>query len=237
MTFTNGGVDAEFIDNTDEENKDNTAILLLHGWGGGLSSFLGVYNALSDMGCRVINYAFPKIVPDGWGTYDYAAHVAAFIDDRKLVEPIIIGHSFGGRVGIILAARGVAGKLVLVDSAGLKPRYSIKKNFAVYRYHRAVKRGKPLDGFGSTDYNNTSAGGRKVFVRIVNTHLDKLLPFVKCPTLIIWGKSDKDTPPYMAKRLHRGIAGSKLCFLDGGHYAYVDSHFGFINLLKPFVTQ
>ncbi|MCH5160985.1 MAG: alpha/beta hydrolase [Clostridiales bacterium] len=235
MTYTNGGVSAEYIDNTDELNRYKTAVLLLHGWGGSLKSFAGVYNALSDMGCRVFNYAFPETVPETWGVYDYAAHVASFIEDNGLVNPIIIGHSFGGRVGIILASRGMVGKLVLVDSAGLKPRYSIKRNLAVLRYRRAVKHGKPLDGYGSADYNNTSGGQRKVFVRIVNAHLDNLTHSIKCPTLIVWGRNDKDTPPYMARRLHRSIKGSRLCFLDGGHFAYVDSHFGFVNLLKTFV--
>ena len=78
---------------------------------------------------------------------------------------------------------------------------------------------------------------RGVFVRVVNTHLDKLMRYIKCPTLIIWGKDDKDTPPYMAKRLKRGIPNSELVFLDGGHYSYIDSDYGFANTLKRFITE
>ena len=190
-----------------------------------------------DLGFAAVNFAFPKDMPSDWGIYDYAAHVRAFTEKFDIKAPIIVGHSFGGRVGMILAAQGLCEKLVLVDSAGLKPKFDIKKKIAVARYRYRVKHGKPLDGFGSIDYNNMSKDKRGVFVRVVNTHLDKLMRYIKCPTLIVWGKDDKDTPPYMAKRLKRGIPNSELVFLDGGHYSYIDSDYGFANTLKRFITE
>ncbi len=212
-------------------------VLFLHGWGGGLASFAGAYGKVCDLGFAAVNFAFPKDMPSDWGIYDYAAHVRAFTEKFDIKAPIIVGHSFGGRVGMILAAQGLCEKLVLVDSAGLKPKFDIKKKIAVARYRYRVKHGKPLDGFGSIDYNNMSKDKRGVFVRVVNTHLDKLMRYIKCPTLIVWGKDDKDTPPYMAKRLKRGIPNSELVFLDGGHYSYIDSDYGFANTLKRFITE
>ena len=212
-------------------------VLFLHGWGGGLASFAGAYGKVCDLGFAAVNFAFPKDMPSDWGIYDYAAHVRAFTEKFDIKAPIIVGHSFGGRVGMILAAQGLCEKLVLVDSAGLKPKFDIKKKIAVARYRYRVKHGKPLDGFGSIDYNNMSKEKRGVFVRVVNTHLDKLMRYIKCPTLIVWGKDDKDTPPYMAKRLKRGIPNSELVFLDGGHYSYIDSDYGFANTLKRFITE
>ena len=212
-------------------------VLFLHGWGGGLASFAGAYGKVCDLGFAAVNFAFPKDMPSDWGIYDYAAHVRAFTEKFDIKAPIIVGHSFGGRVGMILAAQGLCEKLVLVDSAGLKPKFDIKKKIAVARYRYRVKHGKPLDGFGSIDYNNRSKDKRGVFVRVVNTHLDKLMRYIKCPTLIVWGKDDKDTPPYMAKRLKRGIPNSELVFLDGGHYSYIDSDYGFANTLKRFITE
>ena len=194
-------------------------VLFLHGWGGGLASFAGAYGKVCDLGFAAVNFAFPKDMPSDWGIYDYAAHVRAFTEKFDIKAPIIVGHSFGGRVGMILAAQGLCEKLVLVDSAGLKPKFDIKKKIAVARYRYRVKHGKPLDGF------------------VVNTHLDKLMRYIKCPTLIVWGKDDKDTPPYMAKRLKRGIPNSELVFLDGGHYSYIDSDYGFANTLKRFITE
>lgn len=78
---------------------------------------------------------------------------------------------------------------------------------------------------------------RPVFVRIVNTHLDGLLPYINCKTHIFWGKYDRDTPLYMAKRLHRGIVGSTLEVVDGGHYAYIDCNYKFLHRLKSFIME
>ncbi|MDE6294004.1 MAG: alpha/beta hydrolase [Clostridiales bacterium] len=219
------------------QGETSAVVLFLHGWGGGIKSFAGAYKSVRDLGISCVNFAFPKVVPNGWGVYEYAACVRDFLLEQGIDRPIIVGHSFGGRVAIILAAQGLAQKIILVDSAGLKPKFSLKKKIRIARYRHRVKYGKSLDGFGSADYNNVSADMRNVFVRIVNTHLDKLLPYIKCETLIFWGKRDRDTPPYMAKRLHRGIEKSTLVMTDGGHYSYIDAQFKFNSILKNFIME
>lgn len=219
------------------QNGDDGVVVFLHGWGGDLRSFKGAFYATESWGVKAVNLAFPKFVPSEFGIYDYAAIVKKFLEEKNLTNPILVGHSFGGRVAIILASQKACKKLVLVDSAGMKPRFSLRKKISIARYKSRVRQGKPLDGFGSVDYNNISVEMRGVFVRIVNTHLEKLLPFVDCPTLIVWGKNDCDTPPYMAKRLKRGIVNSELKFIDGGHYAYAETNFGFLRLLKSFIVE
>ena len=76
---------------------------------------------------------------------------------------------------------------------------------------------------------------RSVFVRVVNTHLDKTLDSVSQPTLIVWGKSDKETPLYMAKRFRRKIRDSALILLGGGHFAYAYRSEKFHAVLRAFV--
>lgn len=236
MTTTASGVQCEY-EAFNAQSKSNTVVLFLHGWGGDLSSFKGAYKSVADLGIPCVNFAFPKQVPSSWGVYEYASCVRDFMLEQGIEKPIIVGHSFGGRVAIILAAQGLAQKIVLVDSAGLKPKFSLKRKIRIARYHYRVKHGKSLDGFGSSDYNNVDKDMRKVFVRIVNTHLDRLLPYIKCDTMIFWGKRDRDTPPYMAKRLKRLIKNSTLIMTDGGHYSYIDSNFAFISQLKNFVME
>ncbi len=235
MTETICGVRCEYIANLSHDK--GPCMLFLHGWGGDIHSFSGVFGAACDWGINAVNFAFPKEVPPSWGIYDYAELVIEFIKHLGIVRPIVVGHSFGGRIAIILASQGLCSKIVLVDSAGLKPRFSLRKKIAVARYHRARKLGKALDGMGSIDYNNTAVGQRSVFVRIVNSHLDGLLGYIDCPTLVVWGDKDKETPMYMARRLVRHIKDSSLAVLDGGHYAYADSHFGFVRTVKAFVMD
>lgn len=234
MLETIDGIECEY---ERSGGKSDHTVLFLHGWGGGLESFSGAYSVMRDLGVDAVNFAFPVCVPPEYGIYDYAAYVSKFLGKHKIRDPIIVGHSFGGRVGVILAAQGGCEKLVLTGAAGLKPRFSLRKKIAIARYKYRVKHGKPLDGMGSADYNNLVPEMRGVFVRIVNTHLDKLLPYINCKTLLVWGKADTETPLYMAKRFKRGIRDSELVLVDGGHFGYAESHYGFIKYLKSFVME
>ena len=234
MRVTLGDVVCEY-----EMHKTDSAdtVLFLHGWGGGLESFAGAYSAVCEWGVSCVRLAFPKTVPPDWGVYDYATLTERFTESLGIVHPVIVGHSFGGRVALILAAQGKCKKLVLTAAAGMKPKFSLKRALRIAAYRRKKKRGKPLDGAGSLDYNNLEPEMRGVFVRIVNTHLDGLLPYIKCKTLLYWGRRDRDTPLYMARRLKRGIADSELTVTDGGHFVYAESGYGFNAALKSFILE
>ena len=62
-----------------------------------------------------------------------------------------------------------------------------------------------------------------------------LLERIDTPTLILWGKNDKETPLYMANKLEKKIKDSKLILLEGGHYAYVEDLANFVKILSAFV--
>lgn len=204
------------------------AVVLLHGWGASSGAMDGAYRYLASIGRTVYSVDFPgfgksDFPPETWGIYDYADCIQYMLSELGLNKPLIVGHSFGGRVALILGARKVASKLVLTDAAGLKPRISLRKKWAIYKYKRAKRKGREPLNAGSADYNALSPAMRKVFVRVVNTHLDGLLPKIDVPTLLFWGKDDRDTPPYMAKRLNKGICGSGLIMMErAGHFAYAE---------------
>lgn len=215
-------------------------VVLLHGWGASAAAMDGVYNYLSSRGRTVAALDFPGFggsdAPgEDWGIENYADCAASVITQLGYDSPVLIGHSFGGRVAIILGSRGLASKLVLTDAAGCKPRFSPAKHRAVARYKRAVRRGRDASDFGSDDYKALPPEMRRVFVRVVNTHLDGLLPRIKVPTLLFWGKQDTETPMYMAKRLNRKIAGSGLVAVQAGHFAYAEQHNVFCAVLASFL--
>ena len=216
------------------------ALVLLHGWGASSDAMNGAFTYLSAVGRNVFALDFPgfgksDFPPESWGIYEYADCVRFVLESLGLTKPVLIGHSFGGRVAIILGARGVASKLVLTDAAGLKPRTSLKKRWAVRRYKAAKRKGRAPANAGSADYAALSPAMKKVFVRIVNTHLDGLLGYIRVPTLLFWGKDDKDTPPYMARRMHKAIGDSGLIMLDGaGHFAYAERNDIFCAAVRVF---
>ncbi len=216
-----------------------TPVILLHGWGGSNVSFLGTYEYLCGLGRDVITVDFPgfgssDVPPSEWGIEDYAGCIEAMKDALKLRKVILVGHSFGGRVAICLGSFDWVESLVLVDSAGLKPHFSLKKAYRIRKYKRAKRLGKNIETYGSIDYLKLPQSMQPVFVRVVNAHLDDKLKDISCPVLIIWGNKDKETPLYMAHKLKRRIADSTLVILHGGHFAYIENNLKFNLILGEF---
>lgn len=221
--------------------KKNVTNIYLHGWGQNWESL-----QFCDEYLKNENSLFVDFPPFGksednikdWSIFTYANMIICLIEKLELSKVNLIGHSFGGRVSIIVSSilKNRVNKLVLVDSAGMKPRRNLKYHFDVFRYKIRKKLGKDISKLGSDDYKKLNSDAKKVFVNIVNTNLESFLPMIKCKTIIIFGENDNVTPIYMAKRLNKGIKNSKLCLIkDAGHFCFVDKRFEFVNLLKEFV--
>ena len=227
---------------------EGRAIVLLHGWGASSKTFYNLIEFLS------LNYKVYAIDFLGFGKSDepnkdytifsYAEDINRFILDIVKEKVILLGHSFGGRVCLILGSRAYVEAIVLVDSAGIKPRFSLFKYIKIKQYKRLkqeVEKNprliKKLDKFGSLDYKSLSKDKRGIFVRVVNQDLSKFCSKITCPTLILWGKADKDTFVYMAKRLHRLIVNSKLEIISGGHYSFLDNEKVFNRSLYKFLES
>ena len=130
----------------------------------------------------------------------------------------------------------VACGLVLVDSAGLKPRRK-PTYYVKITIHKLMKKLGMKGLKGSNDYRVLSLIMKETFKKVVSYDQSYLLKDISVPTAIFWGKKDKDTPLYMAKKLSKNIKDSSLFLLDGGHYAYVDDLEKFVSILTAFVQQ
>ena len=109
-------------------------VLLLHGWGASTDSWRGVIDALSHS-CHLVAIDFPgcgkSSMPDRPLTVDdYMALVMEFCNVVHFRNPILIGHSHGCRVIMKLCGVGLMTppKIVLIDGAGLKPKFNFKKS-------------------------------------------------------------------------------------------------------------
>lgn len=224
-------------------------LLLLHGWGANLDCFAGVAPDLEQ------NFTVYRLDFWGFGASDeppnfagietYAEAVADFIYDIIGTKTDIIGHSFGGRVAIILGAKcNFVDKIVLVDSAGLKLRPSPAKRIREYRYKIAKKKVeqgkcscKVLENFGSADYKALNETMRGVFVRVVNTDLSEMARKITNPVLLVWGKHDRETPLYMARKLRKIIKSSTMQVLNGGHFSFIDEPSEFLRVCYDFLLD
>lgn len=168
---------------------------------------------------------------------DYVDFTEQIINICKLKNVILVGHSFGGRVAVILANRQNVKKLFLIDSAGLKPKSTIKYFFKKNLYKLAKKLNIKYN-IGSKDYKNLSINMKKIFVNIVNTYLEEYAININIPCIIFWGKKDKETPLYMAKRYNKLIKNSQLIvYKDSGHFSYLDKINEYIAVLNYFIEN
>ena len=223
-------------------------ILLLHGWGASGKSFGVLTRELSlDYKVYVIDFwgfgesEFPK---EDAGIFDYANVVSKFIQNIILEPVVVIGHSFGGRVSLIIACEPMVEGVVLIDSAGFRERLSLCAKFSIKRYktlRKKVEEGKvsaeKLKNFGSQDYRNLNPIMRAVFVRVVNTDLTDFAKEIKKPTLIIWGNKDSTTPMRFAKKFLKLIQNSKLEVISGGHFSYLDSPSACVQAINRFLLE
>ena len=215
-------------------------VVFLHGWGGSSDSFSFICPHL-DFNYKALFIDFPPFGESGepiepFTIFDYSNIVEDIMTQNGFIKPLIVAHSFGGRVAIILGSRGIAGKLVLTASAGLKPRRGLLYHIKVCKYKFLKKIGIKTDA-GSSDYRQLSPIMKKTFVNIVSTNLEKYAIHINVPTILFWGKKDKDTPFYMAKRLKKLIpdceiiASSKL-----GHFCYIENYLQFVAVINSFIN-
>jgi pimeloyl-ACP methyl ester carboxylesterase len=211
-----------------------------HGWKQDRKAFKPFAEALSSRaGHMLVDFPgfgdSPVPSPD-WETKDYADAVAEIIKPYRFIKKILwVGHSFGGRVGIQLAARhpDLVDGLFLVASAGLPRRRSLIKKLrmacSIYAF-KALKHlvrffGGDVEAlrakFGSPDYK-TAGPLRLLFLKIIRENLSEQAQLIRCPTQLIYGSEDQETPPEIGERLKKLIPNAELTILAGqNHYSVI----------------
>ncbi|MGH2461527.1 MAG: alpha/beta fold hydrolase [Chloroflexota bacterium] len=234
-------------------------VVLLHGWGGQIASFGPIPSILGDR-FRVVAVDLPGFgatpLPGApWGTVDYADCLASFLRQSGLAPCTLVGHSFGGKVSLALAARApdLVSKLVLIDSAGIRPPrgpgyysrvYLVKGARKVLSLPGARLAREPLMRrlyrvAGGSDYNAAVEPIlRATLVRVVNEDFRDVLPSIQAPTLLIWGDRDQDTPLSDGRLMERLIPDAGLVVFEGaGHFAYLDRMDQFCRVVAHFVEH
>lgn len=240
-----------------DEGQGET-IVLLHGWGSNIDLFDGIFKLLSPH-YRVVALDMPGFGKSEepksvWGVDEYLNFVWKFIKELNIDRFTVLGHSFGGRVIIKMANREemsqVVDRIILVDSAGIKPKHSIGYHIRVKSYKLAkailgcppVKKLFPdaLDNYkkkkGSADYRAASDIMKGCLVKVVNEDLKPLLQNIKQEVLIIWGENDDATPLEDAKLMEKLIPDAGLATIkNAGHYSFLDQKYTFEKILASYM--
>ncbi len=190
--------------------------------------------------------------PAVWGVEEHTRSVEAIAQAEGIENPILVGHSFGGRVSIVYASRNKTQKIILVDAAGVKPRRSFTYYRKVYTFKLMKWLAPILMGkqraqqmiekrrakAGSSDYNNASPRMRAILSKCVNEDLCHLMPKIQAPTLLFWGENDTATPLADAKRMEKLIPDAGLVTVAGaGHYSFLENTPLFMRVVESFLSK
>ncbi|MCL2451854.1 alpha/beta hydrolase [Candidatus Saccharibacteria bacterium] len=228
--------------------EDAPVVLMLPGWKASVADFAKLMkDQTNDFDVVALDFpGFGTTQTPGraWTVQDYTDFVAKFIEKLGLKKiHAIIGHSFGGRIMLDGCARGQlnAKKLVFIDSAGVKPKVSMRNRIIrtaakLARVFPEEFRTKIGRRFGSEDYKATSGVMRDTFRQIVNLDLTPEMCQIKQPTLLIWGADDTYTPLSDAEIFADKIPQAKLEIVEGaGHYAFLDQPEKVAKLIREFL--
>jgi len=219
---------------------DAAPVFVLHGWGASLQAIATITGGLKDR-VEIVALDFPGFgespdPPAEWAVGDYARLVLALADRLEIQRFSVVGHSFGGRVAIVLADEHPEriARVLLTGAAGIKPR----RKPSYYGRVAIAKLGRVIGAVGgppgrrlqermrkrvaSADWLAASGTMRGTFRRVIDEDLTPRLEAIKAPTLLIWGEHDTETPLWMGKLMEQRIPDAGLVVLDGGHYAYAE---------------
>jgi pimeloyl-ACP methyl ester carboxylesterase len=233
-------------------------VLLLHGWGRSGDDFAPIAERLSKEGfaCHLLDlpgFGETPMPPAAWDVPRYAEFVRAYMDAANLDSVTLIGHSFGGRISIVLAADcpGRVDKLVLVSSAGLRlpPPPEMRMYYASRKIIFGMLRLPLLNRFepgvrqwfweryASDDLKAARESGHEaIFRAVISQDLRDYAARIKTPTLLIWGDVDTETPLRYGQIFEQIIPDAGLVIVEGaGHDAHLQRPDFFVRVIRVFL--
>ncbi len=196
--------------------------IVLHGWGSNKEIMKQAF------GNKMKNFRHIYIDLPGFGkssndiilnTQDYANIIKIFLQDIKAKTDIIMGHSFGGKVALLLNPN----ILVLLSSAGIVEKKSLKvqMKIIIFKIFKNMGLSRMYKIFVSKDAQNLSKNMYETFKNVINEDFSKQFKDFSKQALIFWGKDDKTTPLSSGKQIHFFIKNSKFYSLSGNHFFFL----------------
>lgn len=222
------------------------SVVLLHGWGQNIEMMKPIGNVLTDKDVIIIDlpgHGKSKEPDKVLLLDDIVEMIHDLLDELKVENPVLIGHSFGGKLALLYASKYKVKKLVLLASP-----FERKQNPNSLKV-KLLKKAKSLPGMdkvaefakkhmGSEDYRNASPIMRDIMVKHVNTDITEEVKKIKCPTIIIWGTNDKAVPIEDAYKLEKLIKDSAVIQYDGcSHWAYMERIGQTNRIIKKFLEE
>lgn len=177
--------------------------------------------------------------------------VARFMDEMALDRAVLCGNSLGGQLALdyYLQHPERVEKLVLCGSAGLFERSLAGGRLRLSRglvhdqaceifFDPAIVTEELVDEiYGMLCDRNYRRFLLRVAKATRDRNMEDELSAVRIPTMVIWGRNDSITPPFVAEQFRDGIHHAELAFLDNcGHAPPIERPREFARALHAFLT-
>ena len=199
-------------------------LIVLHGWGSDknlmknsfsthMDSFRHIYIDLPGFGNSTCNIALT--------TKDYARIVELLMIHMNASKDIILGHSFGGKVALLLEPK----VLVLVASAGIyvKKSFKVKAKIAIFKALKIFGLAKLRSFFVADDAKTLNEPMYNTFKNVVNEDFSSEFSAYNGKALLCLGKDDTATPLSSAQKMDELIKDSTLEVYEGDHYFFMNN--------------
>lgn len=223
----------------------NIPILILHGWNLSAVKFEPLIKELEKREYKVICFDLPGFGKENtpgrpWDLSDYVSFVEKKLNSANIRKVILIGHSFGGRIGIKLAAENpkLLDALILTGAPGINPVPKFKVTFflCLAKIGNVIFSLPGLSLFKNkvrqllyktaraTDFYNTDKKMRDTFKNIIKEDLIPYLRKISAPTLLIWGGQDLIVPVKIAQEMSKLINNTKLSVIPEARHGVPWTH-------------
>lgn len=218
-------------------------ILFLHGWGCNKNYFLSIANKISFANI---------IIPDLPGFGDNSAltttftlskfvdSLVFFLEKKKIKPNIIVGHSFGGKLSVLLEKKYKIDFILLLAPSILNKKRHINYYIKILTY-KILKRFKALkkitERMGSEDYRSLNGVMKKTMSNVINEKCIGEYKKIKVPILLVFGKNDKITPVYLGKKLNKSNKIAALITVEGDHFFYIKNESLIIMLIEEMMKN
>ncbi|EDZ61307.1 2-hydroxy-6-oxohepta-2,4-dienoate hydrolase [Sulfurimonas gotlandica GD1] len=197
-------------------------LIILHGWGSNknlmkksfssyMDTFRHIYIDLPGFGGSTCNVALE--------TKDYARIVELLMIHINASKDIILGHSFGGKVAVLLEPK----VLVLVASAGIyvPKSFKVKAKIYIFKMFKIFGLAKLRSMFVADDAKYLSEPMYQTFKNVVDEDFSDDFAAYNGKALLCWGVGDTATPLSSAQKIDALINDSTLKVYDGDHYFFM----------------
>lgn len=229
-------------------SKQDATLCIIPGWGGSKQTWSPFIKQSEKQFKHVLCIELPCFGDEPcpksvWGVDEYALFVKKKLEgwqekhDEKL---ILLGHSFGGQVATLLAAKYpyLIDSLVLVGAAVVRRRKLVKRGLffllaktgTILLCIPGLSKLQPLARrvlhkvADSPDYGKTEGMRRKIYQKIIRQDLRHLLPAISVPTTVLWGRRDKHTRLTDGQTIAKLIPGATMITYSDGRHGLHHTH-------------